>query len=287
MEDIWTIQKILSWTKDYFKKQQVPEARLSAELLLAHILELKRVDLYLQFERILTPAELTKYRNFVQRRAKFEPVQYITGEQDFMGLTFRVTRDTLIPRSETELLVESTLKEIENVSHSHPLVLDVGTGCGAIAVSIAHLCKTCQITAIDNSEAALKTARENADRIGTQHIEFIIADGLSFNPAGADKYHIIVANPPYISEKDYHLLHSQVRDYEPKQALLAGALGIEFYQNFIPNVHKILHPDGIVMMEIGYNQIDEIRTVVTQSEFNDFDFILDYQQKPRIVRIKR
>jgi release factor glutamine methyltransferase len=110
---------------------------------------------------------------------------------------------------------------------------------------------------------------------------------LSFNPAGADKYHIIVANPPYISEKDYHLLHSQVRDYEPKQALLAGALGIEFYQNFIPNVYKILHPDGIVMMEIGYNQIDKIRTVVTQSEFNDFDFILDYQRKPRIVRIKR
>jgi len=287
MQNIWTIQRILSWTQDYFKKQQVPEARLSAELLLAHILELKRVDLYLQFERILTSAELAKYRNFVQRRAKFEPVQYITGEQDFMGLTLRVSRDTLIPRPETELLVESALREIENISHTHPLILDVGTGCGAIAVSIAHLCKTCHITAIDNSEAALKVARENANRIGTPDIEFVIADGLSFNPAESVKYHIIVTNPPYISENDYKLLHPQVRDYEPAQALHAGALGIEFFQQFIPHSHKILHPDGILLMEIGYDQADKIKNILVQSNFKEIDLQQDYHQKPRILRAKR
>ena len=287
MQDNWTIQKILSWTQDYFSKKQVPEPRLSAELLLAHNLKLKRVDLYLQFERILTPPELATFRNFIQRRAKFEPVQYITREQDFMGLTFRVTPDTLIPRPETELLVESTIKEIESIAHNNPSILDVGTGCGAIAVSIAHSCKTCQITAIDTSQAALQIARENSDLIGTPQIDFMIADGLSFNSEAKNKYHLITVNPPYISEKDYHLLHPQVRDYEPKQALLAGTSGIEFYQKFIPSAPQIMHPEGVLLMEIGYNQIDKIRTVVAQSEFNDFDFILDYQNKPRIIRVKK
>jgi release factor glutamine methyltransferase len=287
MQDIWTIQRILNWTQDHFKKKQIPEARLSAELLLSHLLKIKRVDLYLQFERILTPAELAEYRNFVQRRAKSEPVQYITGDQDFMGLTFQVTRDTLIPRPETELLVESALEDIENFAYDCPMILDVGTGCGAIAVSIAHACKNCQITAIDSSEAAIGVARKNADLIGTQNIEFIVGDGLSFTPVESIQYHLIVTNPPYVSEKDYQLLHSQVRDYEPGHALLAGKTGTEFYQAFIPHAFNLLHPKGILLMEIGYNQIDEIRTLVSQSEFQNFNYILDYEQKPRMVRITR
>jgi release factor glutamine methyltransferase len=287
MQEIWTIQRILNWTQDYFKKQQVPEARLSAELLLAHLLACKRVDLYLQFERILTHTELVKYRNFVQRRAKFEPVQYITGEQEFMGLTFQVTPDTLIPRPETELLVETAIVEIKNIPAALPQILDTGTGCGAIAISIAQSCETCRVTAIDNSEAALKIARENAKRMGIAGIEFIVADGLSFKPSGSDRYHLIAANPPYISKNDYNLLHPQVKDYEPEQALLAGQSGIEFYEKFIPHAQNILHPDGIILMEIGYDQVDEIKRLAIQSELHHFNFILDYQQKPRIVRITR
>jgi release factor glutamine methyltransferase len=243
--------------------------------------------LYLQFERILTQTELAKYRNFVQRRAKFEPVQYITGEQEFMGLTFQVTPATLIPRPETELLVERAIEEINNIHVEHPLILDTGTGCGAIAISIAQSCGSCQLTAIDNSEAALKIARENAKRVGVAGIEFIVADGLSFKPAGSDRYHLIAANPPYISKKDYDLLHPQVKDYEPEQALLAGHSGIEFYEKFISHAQSILHPDGIILMEMGYDQVDEIKKLASQSEFQNFSFILDYQQKPRIVRISR
>jgi release factor glutamine methyltransferase len=115
----------------------------------------------------------------------------------------------------------------------------------------------------------------------------MISDGLSYNPAATGPYHLIVANPPYISEKDYHLLHPQVKDYEPKQALLAGSSGTEFYQKFIPKAYKLLHPDGIVLMEIGYDQADKIRTIVNQSDFTDFDFIQDYQQKPRIIRVTK
>jgi release factor glutamine methyltransferase len=242
--------------------------------------------LYLQFERILTANELAAYRKSVQRRAKFEPVQYITGEHEFMGLTFRVTPDTLIPRPETEILVEIALKELKSFSDSQPVVLDVGTGSGAIAVSIAYECAACRMIAVDSSEAALKVAQENSDLNGISNITFMLADGLSFDSKETEKYHLVLANPPYISEKDYNQLHPQVRDYEPKQALYAGKSGTEFYQEFIPRVSEKLHPGGVLLMEIGYDQQDIISQIVRESGFDKFAFIPDYQQKDRILRVE-
>ncbi len=286
MQDIWTIKKILSWTQQYFDKHQVPETRLSAELLLAHLLEIKRLDLYLQFERILTPGELNKYKNYIQRRVKFEPVQYITGQQDFMGFSFKVTRDTLIPRPETELLVEKTLKDLENLTVDKPRVLDVGTGCGAIALSVAYLCKSCQVTALDFSEKALQVARENAEKMDLQNIKFIHADGKLLNPHENERYHLVVSNPPYISENDYQALHPQVRKYEPREALLAGAEGTEFYQQFIPALHRILHSNGLVLLEIGYDQSEKVQEIFKKQGFTNFQSISDYQNIPRIIRVK-
>jgi release factor glutamine methyltransferase len=287
MQDIWTIQKILSWTQEYFNKHRVPESRLSAELLLAHLLKIKRLDLYLQFERILTPDELNQYRGYIQRRVKFEPVQYITGQQDFMGLSFKVTSDTLIPRPETELLVENTLKDLEKLTIDEPRVLDVGTGCGAIAISIAYFCKSCHVTALDFSEKALQVARENAEKMDLQNINFIHGDGNLLHPNENERYHLVVSNPPYISEKDYQVLHPQVKDYEPREALLAGPEGTEFYEQFIATLHHILHSKGLVLLEVGYDQLKKVKEIFKKQGFTNFQSISDYQNIPRIIRVKK
>jgi len=286
MQDIWTIQKILSWTQEYFNKHRVPESRLSAELLLAHLLMIKRLDLYLQFERILTPDELNQYRGYIQRRVKFEPVQYITGQQDFMGLSFKVTSDTLIPRPETELLVENTLKDLEKLTIDEPRVLDVGTGCGAIAISIAYFCKSCHVTALDFSEKALQVARENAEKMDLQNINFIHGDGNLLHPNENERYHLVVSNPPYISEKDYQVLHPQIKDYEPREALLAGPEGTEFYEQFIATLHRILHSKGLVLLEVGYDQLENVKEIFKKQGFTNFQSISDYQNIPRIIRVK-
>jgi len=287
MQDIWTIQKILTWTHQYFSRNQVPEPRLSAEILLSHLLNIKRLDLYLQFERILTPRELEQYRHFIQRRVKYEPVQYITGQQDFMGLTFKVTSDTLIPRPETELLVESTLKHLETLQTNNLRVLDVGTGCGAIAISLAHFCKPCHVTALDASEKALQVARENAETLGFQNIEFIHADSNSLNPTESEKYHLVVSNPPYISEKEYQRLHPQVKDFEPREALLAGSDGTEFYQHFIAVLPQILYSRGTVFFEMGYDQLEKVSEILHHYQFTRIEFISDYHNIPRIIRAEK
>jgi release factor glutamine methyltransferase len=286
MQTIWTIQKILSWTEDYFNKNKVPEPRLSAELLLAKILNIKRLDLYLQFERILIPEELKQYRQFVQRRAKYEPVQYITGEQEFMGFTFTVTRDVLIPRPETELLVESIMQEIQGDTIQQLAILDIGTGSGAIAISLALHCKNCSITAIDQNASALSVARQNAQKLGVNNIQFLEHDALGKETNSLPKFNFVVSNPPYISEKDYQQLHPQVKNFEPREALLAGESGLYFIENLIPKCRELLQPAGRLFLEIGYDQSEQVQQLCIQNQFTNIELIKDYNNFTRIVKAK-
>ncbi len=286
MQEIWTIQKILNWTIDYFQKRDVPDARLSAELLLSSVLNIKRLDLYLQFERILTPEELGHYREFVRRRARYEPVQYILGEQNFMGLNFSVNPDVLIPRPETEMLVELVLDEIQGRKSRNLNILDVGTGSGVIAISLAHFCPQCRIIANDNSGKALATAEKNAESLNTKHINFIHCEATELPGYVSEKIDIVVSNPPYVSENHYRDLHPQVKNYEPPGALKAGEGGMDFYRSFIPLSSLLLKPDGMIFMEIGFDQKEKIHFLLKESRFSHIEFIQDYQKTDRIVKAK-
>ncbi len=284
MPEIWTVQKVLTWTNDYFTRHKVPEPRLSAELLLAHILGVKRIDLYLQFERILSREELARYREAIRRRVRMEPVQYIIGEQEFMGLSFRVTPAVLIPRPETEQLVEQVLADFPDET-SQLRVLDVGTGSGAIAISLARFRPRWQVLGIDVSTEALNIARENARRLNVPNVQFQEADATDFSVPSTERFQVIVANPPYVSQQDYQALHPQVREYEPPRALLAGEDGLDFYRQFLPRCPHLLETKGRIYLEIGYDQSSAVRKLLNQFNFPKVDIFRDYQNIERIVRI--
>jgi len=222
MSEIWTIKKVLNWTIEYFKSQSVPEPRLSAELLLSHVLSCCRLDLYLNFNQMLNSKELAQFREYIKRRSRYEPVQYILGEYDFIGLKFKITPQVFIPRHETELLVENVLQEIKNREDREVEILDVGTGSGNIAISLAHFCPECRVTAVDISESSIELARENAERLNVKQIEFKALDARKELITLQKKFDFIVSNPPYVAEKDRDQLHPQVSRYEPERALFAG-----------------------------------------------------------------
>ncbi len=166
MQTLWTVQQVLNWTVDYFSRHQIAEPRLSAELLLAHTLQCRRIDLYVQFERILTPRERHTFREYVHRRVRREPVQYILGETEFYGLPLQIRPGVFIPRPETELLVDSVIEEIDRRKIQNPDILDVGTGSGCIAIALAKHLSEAHIQAIDNNPRAIELARENGRRHG-------------------------------------------------------------------------------------------------------------------------
>lgn len=284
MPDVWTVQKVLQWTIRHFTEKSVPEPRLGAELLLAHVLDCQRIDLYLQFDRILTKTELAAYREAIKRRSRFEPVQYIIGEQEFMGLTFRVTPDVLIPRPETELLVDQIMADFRDRKEVPLRVLDVGCGSGVIGVSLAHFAPAWQVTAIDISEKALAVARGNADRLKTANISFRQADALQFR--ADDRFDLIAANPPYVAEKERETLHAQVKNYEPAEALFAGPDGFAFLNGFLPRLTELLAPGGCAYLEIGYDQSEKINKLFHRSGINNVRFIQDFQGINRIVQVR-
>jgi release factor glutamine methyltransferase len=284
MQEIWTIQRILNWTLDYFQKHQVPDPRLSAELLLAGVLKLKRLELYLQFEKILTPDELSVYRDYIRRRIKFEPVQYILGEQDFMGLTFSVNPEVLIPRPETELLVEEVLAAVKQMNFSSLKIIDIGTGSGSIAISLAHYCPQAEVVAVDKSQKAIQIAQENARKIGTANVSFFHADMETISLKTLGKADIIVSNPPYVSQQQYQNLHPQVKNYEPAPALLAGLDGLDFYRKLLPRLPEMLNKEGWIFLEIGFEQKNEIQKLLSNHHFKNICFIKDYQDVHRIVK---
>ncbi len=223
--------------------------RRDAELLLAHALGCDPIYLFAHPERLLSPAEEAHVENFLVRRMADEPMQYITGEQEFFGLIFEVTPDVLIPRPETEHLVEAVLERIDPGAHAR--IIDVGTGSGAIAIALAHVLPRAQVKAVDVSLAALAVARRNAQRHGVAgRITFQQSDLL----AAIDEkdFDAIVSNPPYIANAE--VLEPQVSNYEPHSALYAGPTGLEVYERLIPQAGERLKPKGWLMLEMGYGQ---------------------------------
>ena len=253
-EETWTVNRLLTWTRDFFKKKGIEKPQLESEILLAHAMKIKRIELYTAFETEPTEAQRTIFRDFVKRRGNGEPAAYLTGSKEFYSLLFNVDRNVLIPRPETEDLVLQTLDKLQTYPESYvPVIADVGTGSGIVAVALAkHLPKhlpLATIIAVDISPEALNIARSNAEMNGVaEPIKFRQSDLLANVPETLD---IVVSNPPYISQSEYNLLPTDIKDFEPKTALLAGTTGTEVIERLIPQATERLRPGGYLLMEVS------------------------------------
>jgi release factor glutamine methyltransferase len=266
-------------------------ARRDAETLLAHILGRDRAWLLAHSSDPLSAEHLTELRALTARRAAYEPLQHLTEEQEFFGLTLRVSKDTLIPRPETERLVEAVLDHIANTSAptSALRILDIGTGTGAIAIALATHLPTAQLTAVDLSAKVLAIARENAARHHVaERIRFVESDLLA---SVKGRFDIIVSNPPYVSLADAPTLAPEVRDHEPHLALFGRSEqnpdGLGIYRLLIPQAHATLVPGGLLALEIGFGQSDAVRALFHETLWHNLRILDDYAAIPRVVLAER
>ena len=259
MSETWTVLGIIKWTTGFFQKQGIDSPRLDAELLLAHVLQLERIQLYVQFERPLDPAERHTYRELVKRRAAGEPVQYILGNQEFWSLSFEVGRGVLVPRPDTEVLVEEALaiaRTLAGKAGEGLRIADIGTGSGAIAVALASELEGARVWAGDIADAPLEVAPKNAHAAGVGE-RVTVCRGAGLAPlaraAGPGPFDLVCSNPPYIRAGDHPGLMREVRDWEPLEALVAGADGLDVLRVLVDEVARpgALRPDGAVLFEIG------------------------------------
>ncbi len=278
----WTVLSLIEWSQRYLQERGFDEARLHAELLLAHVLGLLRLDLYLQFDRPLTPAELAAYRTLFKRRLTHEPLQYIIGETGFMGLTMAAEQGVLIPRPETELLVELALEIIRKKEGGAARVLDIGTGSGNIAVALGHHAPGAQIVGIDVSPEAIAVAARNVERHKLNNVAVQVLDIFSGLFAGGD-LDLIVSNPPYISREQFAALEPEVRDFEPREALTDDADGMSFYRRLAPMTLELLRPGGELLFEIGFGQEDDVTRLLTGCGYREVGVTRDYAGIPRVV----
>lgn len=272
-----TILEVIAKTTPFFEKHGVESPRLTIELLLAQVLQKKRLELYLEFERVLDEATLARLREMVRRRAAGEPLQYITGEAEFHGWKLTVDRRVLIPRPETELLVDVV------AARQPASVVDVGTGSGCVAVALAKLLPNAEILATDISAEALSVAQVNAARHGVEkNVRFFAGDLLSAIPSSV-RVEAVVSNPPYIARGDWATLPKEVRDFEPALALAAGEDGLEIIHRLVTAAGRALAPKGFVALEIGAGQRAAVERLFGEHEFAVVEVVKDLQGHERVI----
>lgn len=262
------------------------EARREASGLLEHVIARDRTFVLSHPEHTLTEAELKTFREFMLRRASGEPLQYITSHQSFFGLDFEVSKGVLIPRSETELLVETALELLQ--ASRAPLICDVGTGSGCIAIALLHTRLEAQGIAIDISTAALEIAKRNAKRHAVDsRLTFVQSDCFSLLSADEFSFDLIASNPPYVSEKELTGLQREVRDHEPIEALAGGGDGLNVVRRLLAESSSFLKSDGHLLMEIGFSQADAVQALIDQTVWRLQDIRPDLQGIPRIVVLQK
>ena len=282
----WTIRALLAWTTDFLKSKGNDEAKREAELLLAHVLGCKRVELLMRFEEQPTDAERAKFRELITRRVAGWPVAYLVGVRDFYLLSFEVEPAVLVPRPDTEALVLEALKRLKPLPA--PDVLDVGTGSGCIAVSLAHQKKDARITATDISPDALTVAQRNATKNGVaERMTFLQGDLFAPLPSGST-FDLIASNPPYIAQSEFAALAPDVRDHEPRIALDGGPDGLAFYRRIATSVTAFLKPGGSLLLEVGYTQDAAVRGLLAERpELEVGATLKDAGGHPRVVTAKK
>lgn len=286
----WTIQKLLSWIAGYLTQKGVDSPRLSAELLLCHILKLERIQLYTFFDRAVDKPQLDALHALVKRGGEHEPIAYLVGRCEFYSLPLTITRDCLIPRPETELLVERAVDFLRKRPGPQDM-LDLCTGSGCIAAAIAKNAATAKIVATDICDAALSVAARNIEAFKlTERVRLLCGD--LFDPVvkgiDAAAFDLIVSNPPYVSDAEYEKLDKNVKDFEPKKALLAGVDGLDVYRRVIAQAGEFLKPDGALMLEIGYAQGPAVKGLLEQAGgFRQVRIEKDFANNDRIVTALR
>jgi release factor glutamine methyltransferase len=275
-----TVLEAIQKSADFLGKKNVESPRLQTELLLAHLLKLPRMRLYLNFERVLTPAETDALRELVKRRGLREPLQHIVGSTSFCGFEIAVNRHALVPRPETELLAEEGWKFLDE---RETTALDFGTGTGCIAIALAAKCPNVKIVALDISADAIVLAKENAARNKVaEQIEFVQGNG--FEALKIEKqFDLLISNPPYIASAEIATLQPEVRDFDPRTALDGGADGLDFYRMFATQAKPFLKPDGKIMLEFGDGQADAIRAIFENEKWIVEAVKEDYSQRARIL----
>jgi release factor glutamine methyltransferase len=273
-----TLGEVLRLSTAHLERNGSPTARLDAELLLGHALELGRVELYTGFERPLSEAELAACRELIARRAKREPVAYILGRWGFRGLDLDVDPRVLVPRPETELVVGRCLELVAGAAS--PAMLDVGTGSGAIALALASELPEARVTACDVSEDALAVARANGGRLGID-VEWVASD--LFAGLGERRFDLVVSNPPYVAEGELAGLAPEVRDWEPRGATVAGRTGLEVIARLAAEARVALEPGGAVVLEVGAGQAGAAERLLEKAGITDIGCERDHAGIERIV----
>lgn len=286
MSEVWTILKVLDWTTGRFERSGIEGARLDAQILLAHVLACPRVGLYTSFDKPLQDAELAAFRALIQRRLDGEPVAYLTGQQEFWSLPFAVDKRVLVPRPDTETLVQAVLELGETLGGSEkPLrVAEIATGSGAVSVSLAHERREWKLVATDLSEEALLVARGNAERNQCQdRIEF--RQGHLCQPLQEERFSILVSNLPYISSEDMKSLSPEVL-CEPKMALWGGVSGLELIDELVSVAQSNLQEQGWVALEHGYDQGEQVREIAIRAGFVDAETRSDLAGRARVTTFR-
>ena len=283
---VWTIRELMKSAIEHLQQKGFEDARLNVELLLAHALELQRIQLYVNFDRPVTKEELSRFRLLCGRRLNHEPVQYIIGSTNFMGLRFTVDPRVLIPRPETETLIEQVMLLCQRYPGDVPIsILEVGTGSGNIAISIAKFIKLAHITTIDVNLEALNVAKQNAMVHSVESkIQFSCMD--VFNQTEElfrTRYDLLVSNPPYVPKDEWEQLQAEVREFEPSLAVTDGKDGFEFYHRITEIIPAILKPNGCVALEVGYRQATIVAHELENAGLTQLRITNDLQGIPRVV----
>lgn len=282
--ETWTIRKLLDWTTEYLKKYNVEWPHLEAEILLAHTLGLKRIQLYTQFEKIVPSNHLSIYKSYLERRSKLEPIAYIINNKPFMSLDFYVDQNVLIPRPETEQLVEIVIDTIKSlpITDYRLQIADIGTGSGCIAISIAKYLPNVKVIGIDSSEEAIKIAQKNAETHQVaDRCEFRVGNLLE---SLTEKVDIIVSNPPYIKTKDIEGLQTEVKVWEPRHALAGGEDGLDYIKKLLATapIHLSIN-HGILLVELAFDQGEKVRQLAEETKkYSVAKILKDLNGKERI-----
>jgi release factor glutamine methyltransferase len=285
-EDSWSVGRLLTWTTDYLKRHGSESARLDAEVMLSHVLDWQRVQLYTHFEEEVSQTSRTAFRELVRDRALGTPVAYLVGRKEFYSLSFAVSPAVLIPRPESEFVVVEYLEVIRHLSTAS--AVDVGTGSGCLAIASAHHHHGSRFVAIDASEPALAVARRNAAQVGvSDRIDFRCGDCLQ-PVAGQGQFDAIVSNPPYIPSESIDHLEPGVRDHEPRIALDGGPGGLDMVARLIEESVELLKPGGHLILEIGAGQDGPVRALIlAQPRLRLAPIVFDHSNHPRVIRATR
>ena len=280
----WTIGSLVKWATDDFRTRGIENPRLDAELIVAHVLGIDRTRVIIESLRPLEGAELARLRELVKRRRSHEPIAYLRGTREFYGLSFKVDSRVLIPRPDTEALVETALARSAQVSLSMRL-LDLCTGSGCVAIAIARQRPTSKVTASDISVDALNVARENAYRLGAYNVAFVESDLFARVPS--QRFDVITANPPYIASAEIPELMADVRDFEPRLALDGGADGLDLVRRILDGAPERLEKDGVLAMEIGAGEAPATAALFEERGWREIEIARDYAKIERVVSGRR